>query len=691
MAVWTGHNWQFIETGDAQAVIGIAFGIGLLDEAVSSTGALSIALSALRAELSQPVDVGDGTFFVPDVEVSLCTDTATLTIRGSREGVSATWRRLPGLFVPGTVHADVPLLRPEPLAWPADVVHRTGHNAAALGWLKTTAPDAHGQAAALLPRLDPRSRAFPAVFFTNDKFLVGLAFPIEPVTDIPPLFSGPDDVVAAPRSLWADGTPACTDPDRAGQEPSTVSKGDSSHLDGSLGISQTGIRRVLLSALVPRSTGGQLAAELLRRKAAAIGADTIGHRDGLGLELQGAGAASMLVVTSGQPISGPDRNELLKELGKALALVPDAWIHDAVADAGASDPRLERERRLMGLPAESAATVFGVRKAISDAVSHTLRLNFVLASSGFGDAKQADAGLPQPGSEQVFKTRVGRVVHEARVDSWDPTPPPAWISSLIVGRDNIRLGGLQAGHGQRAPITDGVATTAAIAVLEDPAGTVVVVDDQLRTLTLQPELFHRPDKLRQVLSTRLAGVPRLAFTSTVDPAKLKSFIRQKQRAKLWPIVGAAAVVGAVVGLSALNNTSDPVATERIAFGETAQLSNGTTITVGNPELGAEGLLRTAAVDVRFCAGGDTKAKGLPPETRRSIAPADFLGFNKGAGNAQLVDSSGGLHAAVLADGQCTTGSLTFGAPQLENPRFAYKNQAGDDVVWYPAGELPDGK
>lgn len=103
MTVWTGQNWQLVDGDERQSVIGVTFGIGLLDEDVGSTGTLSIALAALRTELSRPIDFGQGITFVAEVSVELGTDTASLAVRGGLEGISAAWRRLPALFTPETV------------------------------------------------------------------------------------------------------------------------------------------------------------------------------------------------------------------------------------------------------------------------------------------------------------------------------------------------------------------------------------------------------------------------------------------------------------------------------------------------------------------------------------------------------------------------------------------------------------
>ena len=681
MTVWTGTNWQLIDADDAQAVVGVTFGTGLLDEEIVSTGTLSLALSALRAELARPVDLGGGNTFVPEVAVELGTDTSSVALRGSMEGISAAWRRLPGLFTPATVTDGTVPLRPEASAWPADLVRRTGHNAAALAWLQTTAPDARQRAAGLMPRLNPSQGAVPAVFFTTAEALVGLAFPVR------------HDGGPAHRTLWADGTPACTVPEHAADPAVGRGRPGSPRCDDSLGLSPTSSGRVLLSAMVPRSAAGQVAAELICRQLSAIAANTIGFKGAMGAEYSGAGAASHVVVLTETAITGPARHELLRVAGRSLTLLPDSWIEDAVAASSAGvSPGLERERRLMGLPAESPVTASQVRRAVYDAAAHALALNFLPASAGLGSTKQLDDESTGHGRQHIFKSRVGRITPDARPQPWGPVPPQTAIDSIIMDQRSIRLGGFRPGHGRRARIAEGVATEAAVAVLQDNAGTLVIVDDRLRSLTLQPELFHHPKKLRRVLEERLAGVPRLSFTSGVDQEKLRRHIRSRQRAKWWPVSGVVLLVGGIVVFNVATAPADTSVTARITVGDTVQLHNGTRIMVSDLVLvpGTPGATSDrATVQVEFCAGGDTKAKGLETDAQREISAGDFVGFNYNAGSIQPLEGPGRLRPATLEEGQCVGGSLEFAAPQLENPRVAYKNKAGDDVVWYPAGQVPN--
>jgi hypothetical protein len=682
MTVWTGQNWQLIDGDNRQSVIGVTFGIGLLDEEVGSTGTLSIALAALRTELSRPIDFGEGLTFVPEVSVELGTDTASLAVRGSLEGISAAWRRLPELFEPGTVTTKSAPLRPDASPWPADLLRRTGHNSAALAWLQTTAADAHDRAGALLTRLTPTSGEIPTVYFTTEKLLVGLAFPINE-----------DDVVAGPRTRWADSTSVRSFSALAAEPTANIHKRASSLFDDSLGIWPTTNSRVLFSAMVPRSASGLMAADLLCRQLSTIAGASIGYTEGMRLEVCGAGEATYVVVSSESVIKGPARHELLDEAGKSLGLIPDSWIVDALAEPHRIlTPRLERDRRLMGLSASEDMSAALLRAAINVAIK-SVHLNFVPASAGLDNAKRADEFVSKQGRKRVFKSRVGRITNEARVETWEPSAPPSWISSLIVDQRSIRIGGLQPGHGHRRKITEGVHTAPAVAVLEDQAGTLVIVDDQLRTLTVQPELFRHHKDLIKVLNGQLAGVPRLAFKSSVDIAKLRAHVRRSQRAKFWPLAVLAAIIAIAITVNVIDDSGDPAVTERVTYGEVVQLHNGTEITVSNLEItppSPEALGATATVQVNFCAGKNTEADGLPPEVQRSVSADDFVAFNQNQGYARLVDSDKQLRETTLREGQCATGDLVFSAAQLDNPRIAYKNEVGDDVIWYPYGQVPVG-
>ncbi len=581
-------------------------------------------------------------------------------------------------------------LRPDASLWPADLLRRTGHNSAALAWLQTAAADAHDRAGALLTRLNPTSGEIPTVYFTTEKFLVGLAFPIAKDEAVPPLYLDDDDAVAGPRTRWADGTSVQSFSDLASQPATSINKDASSLFDDSLGISPTTNSRVLLSAMVPRSASGLMAADLLCRQLSTIAGTSIGYTEGMQLALCGAGEAAYVVVSSESVIKGAARHELLAEAGKSLGLIPDSWIVDALSEPHRIlTPRLERDRRLMGLSAGEDMSAARLRSALRIAIN-SVHLNFVPASAGLASAKKADDQGSMHGRKRIFKSRVGRITNEARVETWEPTVPPSWISSLIVDQRSIRIGGLQPGHGKRRKITEGVCTTPAAAVLEDQAGTLVIVDDQLRTLTVQPELFRRHKELLKVLDALLGGVPRLAFKSIVSPKKLQAHIRQSQRAKYGILAGLAALIAIIFTINVLNDPADKAVTQRVTYGEVVQLRNGTEITVSGIEIAppaGDSLGTTVTVQINFCAGRNSDVKGLPPEVQRSVSADNFVAFSKDQGTARAIDSEKQLRETTLRDGQCATGDLVFRAAQFDSPRIAYKNEVGDDVVWYPYGQV----
>lgn len=581
-------------------------------------------------------------------------------------------------------------LRPDASPWPADLLRRTGHNSAALAWLQTAAADAHDRAGALLTRLNPTSGEIPTVYFTTEKFLVGLAFPIAKDEAVPPLYLDEDDAVAGPRTRWADGTSVQSFSDLASQPATSINKDASSLFDDSLGISPTTNSRVLLSAMVPRSASGLMAADLLCRQLSTIAGTSIGYTEGMQLALCGAGEAAYVVVSSESVIKGAARHELLAEAGKSLGLIPDSWIVDALSEPHRIlTPRLERDRRLMGLSAGEDMSTARLRSALRIAIN-SVHLNFVPASAGLDSAKKADDQGSMHGRKRIFKSRVGRITNEARVETWEPTAPPSWISSLIVDQRSIRIGGLQPGHGKRRKITEGVCTTPAVAVLEDQAGTLVIVDDQLRTLTVQPELFRRHKELLKVLDALLGGVPRLAFKSIVSPKKLQAHIRQSQRTKYGILAGLAALIAIIFTINVLNDPADKAVTQRVTYGEVVQLRNGTEITVSGIEIAppaGDSLGTTVTVQINFCAGRNSDVKGLPPEVQRSESADNFVAFSKDQGTVRTIDSEKQLRETTLREGQCATGDLVFRAAQFDSPRIAYKNEVGDDVVWYPYGQV----
>ena len=671
MTGWAGTNWQFFDDEDTQTRIGVTFGYGLLDEEVAATGSLSMALSALRTELARPVELGAGRTGFPEVIAEAGTDTSTLLIRGATDTVAAAWRRLPGLFDGWIVTDQTSAMRPEHPVWPADLVRRTGRNAAALAAIQVSAPDARERARVLLPRLDPKSGRIRAVFFTTAQSLVGLGFPVRETA-----------WGAEPSRLWADGTAKHVGGSDAGplpEGPGTLVRRATGNGTGSMPVSED---PVLLSTLVPRSAAGLAAAELLRAQLAATAAHAGQDPAAIGIDMLGIGAEFCVFLVAENPLGEAARQRVLMDFSRTMALVPDPWVEDAVREThhGLS-PRLARERRVVGLDDDPGTDTAGVRQVLTQA-TQCLHLGLYLALEP-GSTGPLDAGKRgrdgKSGRERIFRSLPGG----------DVTTDGS--ATLAMGQGTIALGTRSAGHGGGPRHETRIATEEIFAVLEDPAGTLAIIDEDQRVITFHPQLFKRHRALQQCLEPVLDGLPRLLIHNGADPAAMR---QRRGRAKRWPawlLAGSAAVVASLAVMIAVTNTDDPQVTGRITIGETVQLGNGTTITATGFErrpTAADDVESQVAVHVRFCAGSDTKGAEFPPETQRSVAPADFAMLNQEYAYARLVDSDSQLRRDTLAQGQCAVGDLVFKGVDLSVPRLAYKNAFGDDVVWYSPGQVP---
>ncbi|MFI8412273.1 hypothetical protein ACIGB6_07290 [Paeniglutamicibacter gangotriensis] len=660
MTGWAGTNWQFFDDEDTQTRIGVTFGLGLLDEEVAATGTLSLVLSALRTELSRPVELGPGRTGFPEVIVELGTDTATLLVRGASQTAAAAWRRLPNLFAGWIVTEQTSPIRPEHPVWPADLVRRTGRNAAALASVQVSAADARNRARALLPRLDPGAGKIRSTFFTTDESLIGVGFRV--------IESAPGPV---PSSCWADGTEKLLNgPGLGGTGPDSPEKPAIGNGRGTL---PAGEESVLISTLVPRSAAGLAAAELLRTQLAACAANAGQDPEAIGIGMVGIGAQFCVFLLS-ETAPGTARRRVLLEFGRSMSMVPDSWVDDAVQEtAEGISPRLARERRSLGLDDDQGADAAQVRQALIEA-THCLHLALEPIENPSAVTKSSTKG-----AERIFRPLAGG------------TPPMDRSTTLALAEDSVALRTRSGGHGGGTKNETRIKRDKALAVLVDPAGTLAIIDDDQQVLSFHPLLFRRSRLLRQRLDTQLHGLPHLENNNDADPAGVSRRRRRATRRPLWLLAGATVVIGYLVVSSVLSNSDEPQVTERITIGQTAQLGNGTTITATGFEKqpkAPEDLESQVAVHVRFCAGGDTSSGDFRPETQRSVSPTDFGMFNEQSAAARLIDSDEQLRRDTLAQGQCAVRDLVFKGVGLAVPRLSYTNSLGDDVIWYSTGQVP---
>ncbi|MGO1315479.1 MAG: hypothetical protein ACTMIR_00345 [Cellulomonadaceae bacterium] len=160
---------------------------------------------------------------------------------------------------------------------------------------------------------------------------------------------------------------------------------------------------------------------------------------------------------------------------------------------------------------------------------------------------------------------------------------------------------------------------------------------------------------------------------------MRAWRRRGQRVVIGLLTPAVALLALIVVQAVRQSTEDPLVTERLAVLETSF-----DIAPADPD----DLQYTVSVQVDFCAGSDTDFGGLPPETQRTVSPDDFVLFDANGAAARLIDSADQLRTTTLRRGDYTTGDLTFRALHLSDPRLAYTNEVGDDVIWYRYGHVP---
>ncbi|PWC06125.1 hypothetical protein [Mycetocola zhujimingii] len=701
---WTGHNWQLIDPEDSLTMVGVTFGIGTLNEPLEAVGSLSIALAALKAELTRPVELGDGRTYVPEGLVELHSDTASIAIRGSLEGVTAAWRRLPTLSA-DAISDDVSPVRPEHPIWPADLLIRTGRNAAVLSRWQLTAPDVHERASALLVQLDPSAGNVPAVFFTTDESLVGMGFPVR------------EGAAALTPVTWADGT---AQPDLTpGADPTALA-------NNRAGLLPRPEEDVLCSALVPRTPAGAAAADVLRAQLQAMPANS---RAGLTVRgiVVGLGASYCVFLVADRVPDEATRRMLLGEFSRNLGMVPDPWFDIAAVEVSRQpSPRLERERRVFGLDPVLEATSADIRQAVACA-AETIHLALGLSPAELDTGSRLNLGSIPGDLEPLVGFWEPQLdgAHEFRSTGANGTP----VTTVAVTPNSILLPARRP-ENMPGPATqwEGVDASRLLAVVNDGAGTITFIDESMATVSFAPAQFPDPDQLMQIVGYHLAGVVQLSFLSAVrlpnDPppapgggsapggssapgggwvpgglsvaataAAAGARSRRRPRpasskpSRHWlpRVLGSLTAAALVTAFMLLRGVIDgPAVTKNATFGDTVRLANETEITARDFDVVVPGADQTeylVSATIEFCAGGDTEVNDLPPETQRTVSPEDFVMVNKDGQEGRLIDSDDQLTKVTLDRDECTTGELVFESPEVFTPSIAYANELGDEITW----------
>ncbi|PQZ96669.1 hypothetical protein CQ017_16850 [Arthrobacter sp. MYb224] len=688
MAVWHGSNWQLEEPIDSQTVLGVTFGTGLLDEALENTGSLATIVAVIRAELARPVELGPGRSSLPEVFVRVASDTTDLTVRGDSLTVAEAWKRLPALFASAAIPAGTLPIQHENTFWPADVLQRTGKNAAALTALLAYPEQLETPARETFARLNPYSERTPAVFYTNDASLIGHVYPVR------------TDPVGRMTATWADGTPKRHGSQNPSARFATLDPFSQPAAGNSTGAVHGNNSPVALSVLVPRSAAGLLASQILKRQLAQRAQDIVNGQLNVGVEHLGMGEDFCAIFHLSHMLDEQQRRKLIRDFATSTSLIPDAWIADMMAYAGDAVPApMQRTRAVLGMAPDGSPLESDIREIIIRA-SGTLHAAVDPDDLLAGHSPKHTESTTEISVEVFNALSLPAVVWPHRYKSWAPRGfkggPFAPIPPLVVGRDSIFMEHWQRMKRPGSTAGNAVETANLLAVLEDSLGNMFILDEKLRMVTIYPQLYLFTKSLRKRVAQRVAAAtPRLRVASRLTQADAAHW-RKRRRTGLGLMWGSiAAVGGALIGAAVIQGVAERAAGpvfERLNITEPAELANGTVLTTSDFEIRHPTLERqeyVVSVDVNICAGEDTKTDGVAPDTQRRISPNDFTMLNDGYVYAELVPTPNQLDERVLAPGECAAGSLTFEGGSLTYPRLAYENAMDDDVVWYSYGRVPE--
>lgn len=673
--------WQLLDSSTLEdpshAEIGVTWGCGPLEEGIEESGALVLVLTALARQLERRVEVGPGRRGSVEVEIRLEADVCSLRSRGTVEELRAAWSRLPLLF-------DRPLvaegLRPRelpPPRWVADVLARTGGTGYALQGRGGVGQGAYEAARRLLRELDPRAGTIGHVFWTDAPSLRGLV-----------RASAARGPAAAPTT-WASGEP-CWRPGRApGAEDG----------DRRLTIS-SGLTAEMVSVMLPRTAEGLAAAELLRGALAESLVSGDDEWNMISLHLEGMGEGLRAVLSTTTPVQSERRPPILEELLRRMGGLSDGWIATVLADS-AAPAWLERGRRARGMGPEPVPSVAGVRRALDEA-GRSIHLALDPSLLDFA-AHRRLLEIPEIGPAQPDRAEPERVYQVSargrRRGGTDPSTRVRLARSTLAVEDSTT-----------GRVAEAVDLRDLVAVLISEHGTRRLIDRAGTEVVVRHRDLDEGEQLDRYLTHALRRVPHLRFTDDGPTTHPAVTARRRTLGVLVSLGTILAIVGAIALLGSGPGSEDPAgddgaglagltpgpedawSRQHLRWDESAELSNGTLITVSRPApqpIPEDTEIRDHRVDVTLCGGAPSEGLRMGGEPVRPIDQnlVRTTGFAMYTGShAELPAVEGPapsdtLQPTTLEDGECTSGAVWFHGVSGDDPRVGYRNDVGDSITW----------
>jgi|SRR5690625_63061 len=636
-----GYDWYVFDTPETGPYLSLVLGYGLVHEPVEEFSTLQLAAGMLQTELSRPVETGVGRASVPEVSVTVGSDTTTIGMRGDVAALSAAWQRLADVLA-GRQPVDIA----DPVdvrisAAPRDITTRFGLTSLTLAASQVVQPQSAGDPFMLLGHLNPAAGQVRAVMCTNTERLISSAF-------------------AAPTGAVA------------GAEHSR------SRADARPGGMEFRAGYPLISVLVPSTADGAATVRVLAQQMVQHIHEVTRRDLGTEVSLVSVGPDTLATLMVADAILHGQQRSQIQQLIVAKP-IPDHRIVDAVEFEVENRPLSGiLARRVHGLDDEFAS-LDATHQALAQARA-TIRFYTDPLSHLPAGYEAIDQILPEADGPK-FKRKAGR-------------------DHLVIGTDVIehRYAG---GHG--AVTVDAVDVHNLALVIEDPTDAVVLIDDQYRTVDVIFDVYRKQHQLRELITQRTQGVPRITAGDLIPTAQVRQQAGKSRMLK-WAVglAPVAIIMFAVlmswaeglrqVGEPAPEHMDPPQARQdeperaaeqvKTAAGETATLANWSRVTVDVTEFEPGEDSEFAAftgvhlvADIEYCAAEDDDFVDPELFSMTHGEPAQFA--------HDVEDVEDPLQPRELEAGQCATGQLGYfiSGDEATNMQVSYSYDYPGRVTW----------